>query len=177
MRNPTNKDKQTKFNKKLKHIHFSTIISVKLVIPEVKKGRQPKTQLVKSLVNTGASESIFTKAKAYKLPVEKTKQELQLSTAAGVLIANTETATSFIFLELHANKLINQSLHLVYLNINRYDIIIGRDLTRSLGIDIHGADMTIHWDYSAIPWCDIDFTRNDVFALSQYNVQLWNQEN
>ena len=31
------------------------------------------------------------------------------------------------FPELHANKLINQSLHIVNLKINRYDMIIGRD--------------------------------------------------
>ena len=42
-------------------------------------------------------------------------------------------------------------------------------LIRSLGIGIHGADMTIHWDDSAIPWRDIDSTTNDVFTLSQYN--------
>ena len=46
----------------------------------------------------------------------------------------------------------NQSLHVVDLNINRYDMIIGRDLIRSLGIEIHGGDMTIHWDDAAIPW-------------------------
>ena len=72
-------------------------------------------------------------------------------------------------LKLVANKVINQSLHVVDLNIDRYDMIIGRDIIRSLGIDIHGADMTIHWDNSAIPWRDIDSTTNDVFSLSQHN--------
>ena len=48
-------------------------------------------------------------------------------------------------------------------------MIIGRDLIWSLGIDIHGADMTIHWEDAAIPWCDIDSTTNDVFSLSQHN--------
>ena len=47
--------------------------------------------------------------------------------------------------------------------------IIGHDLIRSLGIDIHGGDMTIHWDDDAIPWRDIDSTAKDVFALSQHN--------
>ena len=55
-----------------------------------------------------------------------------------------KTATSLSFPELHANKLINQSLHVVDLNIDRYDMIIGHDLIRSLGIDIHGADINIH---------------------------------
>ena len=48
-------------------------------------------------------------------------------------------------------------------------MIIGRDLIRYLGIGIHSAGMTIHWDGSAIPWYDIHSTTNDVFALSQYN--------
>ena len=65
--------KQTKSDKKLKHVHFSPIIFVKLVIPAGKKDRLSKTRLVKSLVDSGASESIITKAKAEKLPVKKTK--------------------------------------------------------------------------------------------------------
>ena len=51
-------------------------------------------------------------------------------------------------------------------------MIIGRELIRSLGIDSHGTDMTIHWDNAAIPWRNIDSTTNDVFALSQQNTPL-----
>ena len=29
--------------------------------------------------------------------------------------------------------------------------------------------MAIHWDDAAIPWRDIDSTKNDVLALSQHN--------
>ena len=120
---------------------------------------------MKALVDSGASESILAKSKADKLPVKKTKQERQWSTAAGVLTTNNKTATSFSFPELHANKVINQSLHVVDLNFDRYDMIIGRDLIKSLGIDIHGGDRTIHWDDAAIPWRDIDSTEKYVFAL------------
>ena len=160
---------QTKSKKKLKHIHFRPIIFVKLVIPEGKKDIQSKTRLVKALVDSGASESILTKAKAGKIPVKNTKQERQWSTAAGVLTTNTKIVTSFSFPELHANKLINQSLHVFDLNIEHYNMIIGRDLIRSLGIGIHGADTIIHWDDAAIPWRDIDSTTNNVFVLLQYN--------
>ena len=48
-------------------------------------------------------------------------------------------------------------------------MIIGRELIRSLGFDSHGTDMTIHWDDAAILWRDIDYTTNNVFALSQHN--------
>ena len=49
-------------------------------------------------------------------------------------------------------------------------MFIDHELIRSLGIDIHGVDMTIHWDDSTIPWQYIDTTTNDVFALSQHNL-------
>ena len=97
------------------------------------------------------------------------QHELQWPTAAGVLTTNTKTATSFIFPELHANNLINQSIHVVDLNIECYDMIIGCDFIRSLGIDIHGADMTIQWEIFAIPWRDIDSTTNNVFVILKYN--------
>ena len=48
-------------------------------------------------------------------------------------------------------------------------MIIGRDLIRSLGIDIHRIDMTIQWDDVATPWRNIDSTAKYVFALSQHN--------
>ena len=48
-------------------------------------------------------------------------------------------------------------------------MIVGRDLIKSLGIDIHGGDMTIHWDDAAIPWRDIDSTAKDVFSLLHHN--------
>ena len=84
-------------------------------------------------------------------------------------LLNTKTEKSFSFPELHANKVINQSLHVVDLNIDHYDIIIGRDLIRSLGIDIYGVDMTIQWNDSTILWRNIDSTKKDVFFLLQYN--------
>ena len=74
LQNPTNKDKQTKSNKKLKHVHFSPIIFVKMVIPSGKKDRQSKTTLAKGLVDSRSSESILTKAKADQLLAKKTKQ-------------------------------------------------------------------------------------------------------
>ena len=114
--------------------------------------------------------SLFSlKLKQTNFQSKKTKKERQWSTAAGILTTNTKIAISFSFPELHANKVINQSLHVVDLNIDRYDMIIGRDLIKSIGIDIHGGYMTIHWDDAAIPWRDIYSTAKDVSALLQHN--------
>ena len=48
-------------------------------------------------------------------------------------------------------------------------MIIGSDLIKSLGIDIHVADTTINWDDYAILWRNIDSTAKYVFVLSQHN--------
>ena len=47
-------------------------------------------------------------------------------------------------------------------------MIIGRYFIRSLGIVIHGSDMTIHLDDVAITWRDKDTTTNNLFSQSQY---------
>ena len=91
-----------------------------MVIPSGRKDRQSKIRLVKSLVVSGASESILTKEKSVKLPFKNTKQEQQWSTAAGVFTTNTKTATGFSFPELYANKLINQSLHVLDLHVGTH---------------------------------------------------------
>ena len=48
--------------------------------------------------------------------------------------ANTKIAKNFRFTQLYANKSINKSIHVVDLNIDRYDMIIGHELIRSLGL-------------------------------------------
>ena len=149
----------------MKHVHFIPIIFVKMVITTDKKFRQSKTRLFKALVKSGAREYIITKLKAEKMPVNNTKHERQWLTDAGVIINNTNTATSFSFPELHANKLIKQSLHVVNLNINHYDMIIGNYLSICHGIDIHRADIIINWDDAAIPWRNKYSTTKDVFMI------------
>ena len=86
-------------------------------------------------------------------------------TTAGKLSTSSKTnKTKFIFPELHNNKLIKKSIHVVGSEqILRYDMIIGRDLITELGIDIKGSDLSIYWDDAAIPWRDIDSTINDAY--------------
>ena len=93
--------------------------------------------MVEDVVNAGNSESIITKENAYKPPFNNNNNERQQSTAAGVITTNTKTATSFSFPKIHVNKLFNQSLNVVDINIDCYDIIVGHDLISYLGIDIH----------------------------------------
>ena len=82
----------------------------------------------------------------------------------GFRIFSIEDALYFLCLRVERCVVLKQRKHIVCCGI----YVAPRDG----GIDIHGADMTIHWDDSAIPWRDIDSTTNDVFALSQHNSPL-----
>ena len=44
-----------------------------------------------------------------------------------------------------------------------YDVIIGRDLMRELGLDVIASQSTIIWEDATIPWRDIDSKTTDVF--------------
>ena len=133
----------------------------RIVIPRLDWPIRQSTQDLVSISSTNPDQK--------KLPVKNTKQERKWSTAAGVLTGNTKAATIFSFSELHSNILINQSLHVVELNIGRYYMIIGCHLIRYLCIDIHGAGMNIHLYGAAITWLDIDSTTNDVYSIKQNN--------
>jgi hypothetical protein len=115
-----------------------------------KKWRAPKTRVVKALVDCGASESIITKqaAKALKRKINPKVQNWTI--AAGKLDTAAQTRkTEFSFPELHANKTIRKSLHIVDKDLVRYDMIIGRNLMVKLGLNAKGSDLSIEWDDAA----------------------------
>ena len=122
-----------------------------------KKKNRKSTKVVKALVDSGASESILVRAAAKGLPLRETKEAEQWSTAAGRLDTTCKTKkVEFSLPELHANRTIKKSFHIVDLDLKRYDMIIGQDLITSLGLDIKCSDQSIKWDDAAIPWRDLD---------------------
>ena len=52
----------------MKHVHSSPIMFVKLVILAGKNEKRSNTRVVKSQIDSGASEYILAKAKADKFP-------------------------------------------------------------------------------------------------------------
>jgi predicted aspartyl protease len=158
----TDEDGQTL--KKSKHKKLSPILFVKIQHSTGKKNRQTKNKLVKALVDTGASESILTLQAAKGLPLSSKTEPKQWSTAAGVLNTNAKTKRlEFSLAELHANRKIEKSFHVVDMDLKNYDMIIGRDLITSIQLDIKGSDLSIQWDDAAIPWRNIDSTVDDIY--------------
>jgi hypothetical protein len=108
-------------NKRRKSKHLSLILFVKISIPHRKKKCGNKTRMVKALLDLGASQSIITDKGARDLKEKLCKPQLW-QTAAGTLCTATKTSkTTFSFPELHANKEIRKSLHMVTAGLTRYD--------------------------------------------------------
>ncbi len=174
----TKTDKEGQTLKKSKLNSLSPILFVKIQYKTGKKDRQTKYKIVKSLVDSGASESIMTLKAAKGLPISSKTETKKWSTAAGMLNTTAKTKRlEFRLLELNANRNIEKSFHVVDIDLKNYDMIIGRDLITSLQLDIKGSDMSIKWDDSAIPWRSIDSTVDDIYlAEDRRNYQPIEQE-
>jgi hypothetical protein len=119
--------------------------------------------MVKALLDSGASKSIITTKAARDLK-QKSCRPQHWQTYVGTLSTGRKTSKStFNFPELHANKEIRKSLHMVTDGLTRHDMIIGRDLINKLGIDIKCSNMSIYWDDAAIPWRNMDSMLNNTY--------------
>ena len=81
-------------------------------------------------------------------------------------VLNTNAKTKrleFSLPELHSNRTIKKSFHVVNINLKNYDMIIGRDLITSVQLDVKGSDLSIKWDDAAIPWYNINSTVDDIY--------------
>ena len=78
-------------------------------------------------------------------------------------------AVNFSIPELHANIIVEKSFHVVDDTlIQRSKMIIGCDLITSLGLEVKGNDLSIKWDDAAIPWRNIDSTKDDLFLAEAF---------
>ena len=163
--------------KKLKHQHLCLIIFVKLRVLYGKKNRQFKTRTIKALVDSGATKSIINKDITKHLVIVQNKKPKCWTTAAGLVETRTKTNATFSLPELHANREVTKSLHIVNTGISRYKMIIGRDLISKLELGVRGSDLSIGWEEGAIPWKDMDTTEAaDTYSTVNQSLQPFKKE-
>jgi hypothetical protein len=91
---------------------------VQIKIPSGKKKNRMKTKLLKALVDSGGSESILKQTAAKGIPLRHGKEAKSWSTATGMLDTTAKTKQiEFSLPELHANRTIRKSFHIVNLDI------------------------------------------------------------
>jgi hypothetical protein len=113
----TNKtDKHGQTQKQSKRKNLSPILFVKTQLSTGKMKRQTKIRFSKALVDTGATTSITTSLESAKgLPLSNKTETKKWSTAApGMLKTSAKTKRlEFSLPELHSNRKIEKSLHIV----------------------------------------------------------------
>lgn len=119
--------------------------------------------MVKVLLDSGASASLITNTWAKKLkhhPAEQTNW----TTSAGSFTTNQEAIVQIILPELHDKKTITFNCHIAP-SLGAYDIIIGRDILRQLGIILNFNQDTIDWDDAIIPMKSEEATMEESFFV------------
>jgi Retroviral aspartyl protease len=113
-----------------------------------------QSQQVKILFDSGASKSIISNKVVPKNKLQPQQHTTTWTTVAGSFLTHNTTLVTFKIPVLHESRIV-QSLMYVAPGLEKYDIIIGRDLLQELGIILNFKDITIQWDNAVISMpCD-----------------------
>ncbi len=125
---------------------------------------KPKTQSIKVLFDTGASNTFVKKEHVKKLRM-KTSSPTGWNTAAGKVSSTHTCYVNFSLPEFSDTRTINWKVHVGELQNVHYDMIIGRDLLDHLGIDIKYSTGHVIWDDMELPMKAVDATVMDSFNI------------
>ena len=135
---------------------LSTVSVGLLQRPSGKKNCNIKTQTIRILLDSGSSGCLIAQKAARKLNKRKT-EESKWSTKAGTFKTDKVAIVSFCLYELHPDKQITWEMHVDHTDqLSKYDMIIGRDLLMTLGIDLLFSTKEIQWDNATAPMRDPD---------------------
>ena len=104
---------------------------------------------IKILLDSGASSSIINKHCIEGLKLDKS-QVTEWRTSAGVFTTNEQTKLNLKLPEFFEQRIIMCDVHVTE-NTSTYDMIMGRDLLRELGIEISFSTESVTWDDVSIP--------------------------
>jgi len=92
-----------------------------------------------------------------------TSNSSQWRTAAGTVNSNKTTKIHFTLPEFYENTIIEHKVHVFKTPLN-YDMIIGRDLLKSLGMKLDFESEQVWWREAFIPMKPVNANINDFFA-------------
>ena len=123
----------------------------------------PSTKVLKVLLDSGSDGTLLFNEHAQNLKQE-TGRGTMWNTAAGSFKTQAISKILFKLPELSESKVIETKVHLTT-QPSSYDMIIGNDLLKELGIDLKYSDMTITWNDVIIPMRPRDAAKPEYFAI------------
>ena len=133
-------------------------------------GRKSRPILLKCLLDSGASSSLVHSKFVANLRL-KNDATTKWLTSAGEFVTKKQVDAHYMLTEFHEARVIQSRLHVIEGPSSRYDMILGRDVLKELGIDIKFSTETIEWDGVSIPMksmdaeAETDFTIQDSTAV------------
>ena len=105
---------------------------------------------MKIILDSGASASIIKAQYIENLCIKKHRNPFKWKAAAGELSTNYQVDIKFSLPELHESRMVQWTVH-VAKTCGNYDLILGRDIMRKLGITFSFLDCTTTWDENSSP--------------------------
>ena len=139
--------------KKQKLAHVSTIAIGWLYTR--KKPTQPKhVKRINILFDSGCSATLVKGSFLKKIP-QKSSTHTTWNTKAGTFSTTKKCKCKFMLPEFHAHRLIEWDMYVdESTSLTTYDMIIGRDLMDSIGLDLLFSENLMRWDNATVPMRD-----------------------
>ena len=135
-----------------------------------KKGRKVRHNGLRVLLDSGSSHCIADKRLVKNAIADKST----FATGAGALNTKYKKKLLFSLPEFSESKIIDWEFSLTDSEHLGYDIIIGRDLMRELGIVINFNDQTVSWEGTDIPMRDLNRLRKLKMTKKELNTIIKN---
>jgi len=113
------------------------------------KNKSKEVNYIKILLDSGASSSIINKQCVEGLKLNKSKVT-EWKTSAGVFTTNKQAKILLKLPEFFENRVVTYHVHVTE-NTSNYDMIMGRDMLKALGIQISFGTDSVTWDEVSIP--------------------------
>ena len=121
------------------------LVPVVFGILKDKPGKVSSAPVIKILLDSGASSTLIIERFVQNLKLKKNTKTTKCRTTAGVFETNKLVDLQFILPELYEGRTICATAHITK-QLGQYDMILGRDILRELGIVIDFKEETIIWD-------------------------------
>jgi predicted aspartyl protease len=170
LRGPSQKQKRStdkvKPAKQQKQEHLAPIVFGRL---RTSLGNNPRLKTIKILLDSGCSSTIINSSLVSKLCTKRLPTE-RWTTAAGQMTTNKKVKIHFNLPEFYENKIIEWEAHVLEGNQSNYDMILGRDILKELGMDINFSKETVSWEEAQVPKKPINCNKNEHFLCRMHQL-------
>jgi hypothetical protein len=112
---------------------------------------KPKPITIQVLLNSGASGSLIHKKFMKKLKLKMSQSSTNWTTAAGGVKTNSKCKSQFCIPELEDKMLLEYNLHVAD-NLVGYDMILGHDILKDLGLVLDFKEHVTIWGHQQCPF-------------------------